>query len=402
MTSSTSILPGSRPVYSDVLDSFSLLTTDVSSIGSETQIFNPIGNIQEIGIPVDIIAPSTKNLYTSLYESQVFVAFKITKKDGSNLEATDLISLNSNPFHSLFSEVEVFLNSTRVSSCCELSPYRGYLTNMLNYTPEQRAKDLSSQLFIKNQTEKLTKEDPAFAERATYIAGSKTVVLSGRLSDAIFQERKYIPSSVEIHLRLKKNDVGFIIEGKDVNASTEPYKIVFESIQFHVKRYLIHPEVVSLHNSFFNQGRKMIFPLNLVSIKTFPIQMNSNGAISSNLYAGSIPKALFVGVLPLEDFQGNAKSDAFFFKRQNVKNIRVIIDGESLNSQQLQIESDEKSLVAYNSLMSCLPEKSSGLGLSRSEFLNGNCLFYFNLLNSRSTATFSSNRFGSLKVLTFL
>jgi len=285
--SSTSILPQSRMVYSNVLDCFSPSTTDVSHISSEKQIYNPIGNIED-SLPLDIIIPPTRENYTSLYESQLLVTFKITKLNGDNLVAADKICLNSSPFHSLFSDVEIFLNGVATNSCTSLNHYTGYLTNYLYYTPDQRTKDLSAQLFIKNLSESLDETDAAYNERMEYTAGSKLVQLCGRLPDAVCQENRHIPSGVEIHIRLKKNATEFILESKTI-ASPYPYKIKYENIQFICQRYLPHQDIVAHHNALFRQGRKMNFPLTLISIKTFPVQSNTNGVISSNLFAGSLP-----------------------------------------------------------------------------------------------------------------
>jgi len=396
MDPSTSTLPGSRLVYSNVLDTFAPLTTDVSFTSSEKQVFSPIGNIEE-DLPIDIVVGPTRQHYTSPYDSILMATLKIVKADGTNIAAADKVTLNSIPFHSLFSEVEVFLNGTATNTCTALNPYRGYLTNLLNYTPEQRAKELSAQLYFRNQKETLDETDPGFKERFDYTTLSRVVQLSGRLPDAVFAENRWIPPGVEIHLRLKKNETRFILEGAGLT-SPLAYKIKLENISFIVQRYLPHPDIVSLHNNLFAQNRKMNFPLSLVSIKTFPVQENTNGVISSNLFAGNLPKSLFVGVLPLESFQGKEATDPFLFKRQNVKMMKVIVDGENISSRQIVIDSDDKSLDAYYNLINSQPDRSQGLGLSRKEFINSNFLLYFNLNESKSAARFSANKYGSLKV----
>ena len=94
-------------------------------------VYAPLANIQP-GIAIEFTIKGENNLYLDLYNSRLNVFAKITKADGTNIEANtaDLINLT---LHSLFRKIELKLNGRNVGDTSQLYSYRSHLKSLFNF-----------------------------------------------------------------------------------------------------------------------------------------------------------------------------------------------------------------------------------------------------------------------------
>ena len=84
--------------------------------------------------PIEFIVKGSDD-YLDLTNSYLHVQAKITKADGSPLDAADdnLVAPVNNWLHTLFSQVDISLNNTNISTSTNTYGYRSFLETMLNY-----------------------------------------------------------------------------------------------------------------------------------------------------------------------------------------------------------------------------------------------------------------------------
>ena len=72
-----------------------------------------------------------------LTNTYLFVRAKVTKADGSNHDTDNPVGPMNNWLHSLFSQVDVYLNNTLVTPSTNTYPYRAYIETALSRTDGQ-------------------------------------------------------------------------------------------------------------------------------------------------------------------------------------------------------------------------------------------------------------------------
>ena len=74
------------------------------------------------------------------------VRAKVTKADGTNLDADMKVGVVNNLLHSLFKWVDVFLKEKQVTQATGTYAYRAYLETLLNYGPAAKKSQLTASL----------------------------------------------------------------------------------------------------------------------------------------------------------------------------------------------------------------------------------------------------------------
>ena len=129
--STTSIIPGSEPVVTPMLDLFKVPPTDFS-IASRRKV--PIHPFTTGITPGDFqIDPQSE--YIDLSQSEFELELKLKKADGTALTAADTstIFLTNNFAHSLFKQISVRFNNTLISPQTDTYAYKALLDTALNF-----------------------------------------------------------------------------------------------------------------------------------------------------------------------------------------------------------------------------------------------------------------------------
>jgi hypothetical protein len=390
-------ISGSKLYFGDNLDLFLTFPTDCSSLHTDIQTFFPFGSIKDSTSPfIDFIVTPSNSLYTDLAGTKLIVDLKITRSDGADLLSTDNITLCSNAFHSLFSDIEILINGQTINTHGgDYNQYRGYLYNLLNYGTEAKKSELSSQLYFPADTETFTSTNKGFVKRKSFTAGSAVVQLCGKLVDSLCTQTRYLPPQVELHIKLRRTADNFLLVGE--KSSGIEYKIVMENVKLAVKRHVVHPEIIKIHSDAIQRGEKYTYPLTTTVIKSFPIQSGSNGQISHTLCSGILPKTLAIGITKLKSYQGDM-TDPFWFTDFGLKTCNLLIDGNASLSRGFKIDDNAKSLDVFESLMDCTPTSKLGLGFDRETITKGMYILIFDLAQKSHPSRFVNPRQGNLKL----
>ena len=84
---------------------------------------------------IEFTVNGANNLYLDLNNSRLHVLVKITKADGTNIEANTAAPINLT-LHSMFREIGLELNGRNVGETSQLYPYRSDLETLLNFSKE--------------------------------------------------------------------------------------------------------------------------------------------------------------------------------------------------------------------------------------------------------------------------
>jgi len=124
--------------------------------------------------------------------------------------------------HSMFSQVDVSLNGTLISSSTNTYPYRSMLETLLSFGEDAKKSQLSAELFYKDDAGNMEETIVAAAgnrtpnyglqKRRALITQSKEFDMMGRIHSDICQQ-KYLLSQVDIKIKLIRSNDNFCLIG---------------------------------------------------------------------------------------------------------------------------------------------------------------------------------------------
>ena len=88
-------------------------------------------NMLAEGSPIEFEIPGAGEEYLDLGKSMLYIRLKVVKPNGANLADTDKLGPVNAFMHSLFSQVEISLNGTPVTTASNTYTYRAYIETLL-------------------------------------------------------------------------------------------------------------------------------------------------------------------------------------------------------------------------------------------------------------------------------
>ena len=137
------------------------------------------------GGPIEFVIPGTGDAYLNLANTYLLIRAKVVRGVGTGLAADTPVAPVNNWLHSLFSQVDVYLNDTLVTPSSNTYPFRAYVDTVLSYGDEAKNTQLTSQLWYKDTAGHMdaTNVDggnTGLVERRRYIAESRIVEMMGQ------------------------------------------------------------------------------------------------------------------------------------------------------------------------------------------------------------------------------
>jgi len=102
---------------------FSVPPTQTSVENGTWVEYHPLTTVGD-GSPIEFDISGTGEDYIDLVNTMLYLQAKITKQDGINLDKNDPVGPVNLLLHSLFSQVDISLKETQVSTSTNTYPYR--------------------------------------------------------------------------------------------------------------------------------------------------------------------------------------------------------------------------------------------------------------------------------------
>ena len=263
--------------------------------------------------------PGQPNLM--LKKVEIVSKVNVTNKDGSNLTATDQVSIVSNFGHSLWKLVDVTLNS-RVSIMSPMHQsynLEAFFDTIVNEDPDRVDKLFRDQCFLLDDA--TSKEDsesvifsgdniknPSAATRAKRISTSKDLTIITDLHCSLFKQRKVLPTNLDIAISLTKNDSSYVL----LHADDEDYIWNIEKVFLRVT--YVQPQDFLL-NIIEDRLRTSpaIYECNKSEISTFAIPTGITSYVFNNIFRGSMPHFIIFAIQDRDAIAGQSSKNPFTF-----------------------------------------------------------------------------------------
>ena len=387
------------------LDLFSLPPTQTSIENGKWVQYKPLATVTDDS-PIEFVVPGHGDEYTDLSQTMIQVTASIRTSTGAKI-TEDAINNSVGPvnnwLHSLFSQVDMYLNQKLVTPQNNTYAYRAYIETLLNYGMDAKYSHIQTALWWTDkagQMDDCAAANTGLQSRRALANKSKDIDMLGHLHVDICNQNKYLLNGVEMRLKLIRSRDAF-----SIMAAEHEYKVHITDANLWVRRCKVSPSVLLAHSKTLESGTAK-YPLTRVELKTFTLPSGIQSKTLDNVILGQLPKRVIVGLVSNSAYNGSFKNNPYNFKDFNTNYFSLYIDGEQVPSKPLQPsykDGEEKYVHAYHTLFSGTGIHYSDAGnyIARHEYPHGYCLMAFDLtpdLSASDTSHWNLVRNGSLRI----
>jgi len=367
-----------RQCLKSELDIFEKPTVQISQErGYWIQHF-PSSTINDGG-PLEFRIPSSPDLYLDLNSTYIRLYLKIVDESGNPASADAKVSTVNLTLHSLFSQVDVFLNEKMISAGSPTYAYRAYLETILNYGLDAKRTHLQQGLFFRDTAGHF--EDLTGTKNAGFVTRGRLakagVQLAGRLHCDIFNQNKYLISSVDVTIKCIQNTADFVLM-YDPEAASKKYNYVISDACLMVRKVKVSPSVRLAHESVLSKQNNVKMPISRVLCNVYSVAEGSLNFNKDSLFQTSVPDRLIVALVSASSYNGDCSTNPYNLQNYNVTSVNFYVDDESIMPMNLDIPNN-KFADAYLNLFhaSRMFTANSGNDISLSDYVNGYTVFTF-------------------------
>jgi len=387
------------------LDIFTVPPTQTSVETGGWVEFNPISSIAD-GTPIEFVVGGSGQDYIDLANTQLYVRARIVRANNNNIDNTNHVGPVNLWLHSLFSEVDIKMNDTLITSTNNTYSYRAYLETLLSYGPAAKKSQLTASLYYKDTAGNMECGDPNTApvpneglrQRHVLLADSATVDMIGCIHSDLFFQDKYIPNDVTLRIRLVRQKDAFALISDENNPA---YKIKILDCKLLVRKAKLSASVFVAHAKALELGNAK-YPIRRVICKTFTIPRGNLDFSQENLFSGQLPTRLVLGMVDNDSFNGVFGKNPYNFKNYNLTQLKLYMDGQQQHIKPLEPNfGDHQYIASYMSLFSGTgkQQKDEGNDITRTDYPAGYTLYAFDLTPDLAEHDhFNLNKEGSLRV----
>ena len=419
--------PYSKRCEKSEVDLFSIPPTQLSLEKGRWIEYRPLSSVQNNDSAITFVIAGTDE-YLDLSKTILVVEGKVVSGTEANLDSGQASVAPVNNFlHSLFRQVDVYLNGKQVTPAMGTYAYRSYLETLLNYDVSAKESQLSSAMYYKDTAGKMDeagglpeektitfikgsyssntaptdadKEEIAitvpgtgnqgFAKRHKFIENSKKFTLSGPIFTDVFMSDRLLINMLDLKVVLNRSYNEFCMmdinkEGSKVNPKVELSDVILKIRKVKVDQAIRDSTEVLLKQT------PAIYPVRRVVCKALSIAGGLPNVRLDNIFSGLVPTSFVFGLVDSNAYTGKYVKNPFNFHHYDISSITLSVNGEEIPFKQLRLkfpttknirEKTVDFLQAYNTLFSGTGKMFSNMGLdiTRDDYPKGFTLFAFDL-----------------------
>ena len=451
--------PFSKRCDKSEIDLFSVPPTQQSLERGRWIGYAPLSSVENTDSPINFLVTGTDE-YIDLSKTILTVTGKIVKDNESVLDGANQTSVApvNNFLHSLFKQVDVYLNGKQVTPAMGTCPYRAYIETLLNYDASAKESQFSSALYYKDTATKMDEVgslpssktityikanydgqgapgesekggaiipvrgsgNQGFAKRGQFIQNSKQFVLSGPIFADIFMTDRLLLNMMDLRVVLNRSSNAFCLMDLSSGTAVKP-KVQLSHVELKIRKVKLDQTVSDGIERTLKQT-PALYPIRRVECKILTVPQNLPTTRQDNIFSGLIPKTFVVGFVTANAAGGVYGKNPYNFAHFGVTSLSLTANGEEIPFKQLTLKypkdpdgkidttaGEDDALdfdEAYNTLFSGTGKiySNAGLDIDRDDYPGGYALYAFDLTPDmcKSSQYFNTVQHGSLSLaLTF-
>ena len=307
-------------------DIFQMIPTQTAIEDGHHVEHRPLSAITDHG-PIEFFISPSESEYIDPSDTYLYVKMRVVNADGSNLADDAAVGPENLTLHSLWSQCDLSLNDTLITSSSNTYAYRAILETLLSYGNEAKISHLQLAMFHKDASGKMEANDNSgYVERRRRIHQSQTVDMLGRLHLDLFHQERLLLNGVGMKLRLVRNKDAFVLHSTAAGAT---FKINIQDVSLFVRKVKLNPQVQMAHLQALQKGNAK-YPLKRVVTKVFAVPQGQMQVQKENLFLGQLPNRLVIGLINNEAFHGTYGRNPFNFQHFNTNYICLHVGGHAI------------------------------------------------------------------------
>ena len=449
--------PFSKRCDKSEIDLFSVPPTQQSLERGRWIDYAPLSSVENPDSAITYLIAGTDE-YIDLSKTILTVTGKITAEGGATLTGGNQTSVApvNNFLHSLFKQVDVYLNGKQVTPAMGTYAYRAYIETLLNYDVSAKKSQFTSALYYKDTATKMDEAgslpssktitftqasvsgasgnvevsipvpgtgNQGFAKRSKFIRNGKQFVLSGPIFADIFMNDRLLLNMVDLKVVLNRSNPKFCLMDLSGGSGTPQVKpeVKLTDVILKIRKVKVDQAVSDGIERMLKQT-PALYPVRRVECKILTVPENLPTSRQDNIFSGIIPKTFVFGFVAVDAASGVYTKNPYNFAHFGVTSLSLTANGEEIPFKQLtlkypkdadgkidttagedaELDFDE----AYNTLFSGTGKiySNAGLDIDRDDYPGGFALYAFDLTPDmcKSSEYFNTVQRGSLSLaLTF-
>lgn len=369
------------------LDIFAVPPTQNSVESGQMQCYRPFSTLSD-NSPIEFLVPGHGDEYIDLTHTMIYITAKINIKDSANEKsASDEANVApiNNWLHSMFSQVDIYLNQKCITPPSNCYNYRSYVENLLNYGDDAKTTHLATNFWYQDTAGNMDKTDTAnagYAKRRSMTKNSQIVDMYGNLHCDLFNQDKYLLNGVEMKIKLQRAKTEFQL----MATGCDPSITILDAILY-VRKIKINPSILIAHARALSVATAK-YPITRVDVKTISIPTGVQNKTIDNLYLGQLPKRCIIGFIENKAFNGDLILNPYNFQSFNYNFLSLYLDSVQIPSTPLTPDFTKNLYTrAYHSLFSGSGIHFSDTGncITKTDYPFGYCLAAFDLTSDLSS-----------------
>lgn len=273
------------------LDIFKTHPVQTAIEGGTVNTYRPLTSISNATGPIEfVVSGSSNDEYIDLARVYLNVKARVTIEApvvNGVAGAVPVVGPVNNWLHSMFSQVDVYLNQKCITPPANNYGFRAYIENLLNYSSEAKRSHLSTGCWADDTAghmDAITAANAGFTTRRELTVDNRTVDLYGPLHCDLFNVDTYLLNGVEMTVKLQRARPDFHLMG---GVATGTFEIL--EAELYVRKVKISSSVLLAHHKALNVATAK-YPITRVDVKTITIPAGTQSRVLDNVYLGNLPK----------------------------------------------------------------------------------------------------------------
>ena len=349
---------------------------DTSLHSREFIEYRPINQLTD-SAALEFNIPAQSSAYIDLKRSVLNVKLRLVNADNTPVDSTIVVGLVNVPLHALFSQIDVAFQQTPQNHWGMNYPYKAYIDTLLKTNSVVQNNMLTSQLFHKDTgdigtTDAKTGSNTGLRVRYAKTMEGQVVDLEGPLLLDIFQQPKLLINGVHLGIKLYPNHNAFRLMSDSIVPS-EKVQIVDAVFKLCVQR--LENDLLLSHQKRI-QTTPATYPYLRSDIKTTALASGQYSYSVDDLFQGSVPSKLIVGLVSSEAYSGSYKKNPFNFHHYDCSSLGFYVDGQSYPSHPLQPNFEAGQ---YTDCYRTLTHFREDINITRDDYKKGYCLYVLDI-----------------------
>ena len=351
--------PFSKRCDKSEIDLFSVPPTQQSLERARWIDYAPLSSVENPDSAITYLIAGTDE-YIDLSKTILTVSGKITAEGGATLTGGNQTSVApvNNFLHSLFKQVDVYLNGKQVTPAMSKYAYRAYIETLLNYDVSAKKSQFTSALYYKDTATQMdeagslpkTKDvnsvkmvvagtgNQGFAKRSEFIQNGKQFVLSGPIFADIFMNDRLLLNMVDLKVVLNRSNPKFCLMDLSGNGTPQVKpEVKLTDVILKIRKVKVDQAVSDGIEHMLKQT-PALYPVRRVECKILTVPENLPTTRQDNIFSGIIPKTFVVGFVAVEAASGVYTKNPYNFAHFGVTSLSLTANGEEIPFKQLTLK----------------------------------------------------------------